>query len=103
LYNYKELRAAMPSEAWHTSSDTEVLLRQYLAHGTKAMRNFEGMWAFAIYDRQQHRLVLSRDRFGEKPLYLWERPEGLYFASEIKFLFTLANARAPINYRHLRR
>ena len=51
------------------------------------------MWAFAWYDERDGTLLLSRDRFGEKPLYLWRREAGLYFASEVKGLAALAGSR----------
>src|SRR5262249_30195347 len=63
----------------------------------------EGMWAFAWYDRGRDTLLLSRDRFGEKPLYIWRRKEGIYFASEPKFLFALAGDRPCVNLHQLKR
>ena len=101
IYNYKELREQLPDTNWKTNSDTEVLLHYYLKYGENCVDHFEGMWAFAIYDKQTKRLLLSRDRFGEKPLYVWERPEGVYFASETRFLWAMAGHRSPVNYRHI--
>jgi asparagine synthase (glutamine-hydrolysing) len=103
IYNYVELRDALKQKgvAFKTSSDTEVLLRYYLAYGEKCVEHFEGMWAFAIYDSRNKKLFLSRDRFAEKPLYYYEEADGLYFASEIKFLKLLVGTRFNINHRHL--
>jgi asparagine synthase (glutamine-hydrolysing) len=64
------------------------------------------MWAFAAYDEEDGTLLLSRDRFGEKPLYLYEDPEapgGLYFGSEVKFIAALAGRRLAVDYDHLYR
>ena len=92
VYNYLELRHELEhkGEAFRTTSDTEVLARLLARDGVAALDRMEGMWAFASVDRDRGTLTLSRDRFGEKPLLLWHRPEGLYFASEAKALAALA-------------
>ena len=56
---------------FQTTGDTEVLATALTEWGTEALDRLEGMWAFAWYDEHAGRLLLSRDRFGEKPLYLW--------------------------------
>jgi asparagine synthase (glutamine-hydrolysing) len=61
------------------------------------------MWAFAIYDSRTKELFLSRDRFGEKPLYFYRCDEGLYFGSEIKFIFALLGRKLKVNKNHLMR
>jgi len=61
----------------------------------------EGMWAFALYDEASCRLTLSRDRFGEKPLYYLATRDGIYFASEIKFIAALLGERLAVNHDHL--
>jgi asparagine synthase (glutamine-hydrolysing) len=67
-------------------SDTEVLLHGYLEWGEDFVERLDGMWAFALYDRALRRLLLSRDRFGEKPLY-WTQQHGVFaFASELEAL-----------------
>lgn len=93
IYNYVELRQQLIDRgiALMTSSDTEVLLHFYRLYGEKCVDHFEGMWAFAIFDRERGTLFLTRDRFAEKPLYYLETPDGFFFASEIKFLKPLAN------------
>ena len=105
IYNYIELREELKKKGirFTTESDTEVLLESYLAWGEACVEKFEGMWSFAIYDPKQGKLFLSRDRFGEKPLYLLETPEGFYFASETKFIPSLAGIPLRINERHLLR
>jgi len=103
IYNYLELRAELEQlgHVFRTTSDTEVLLRSYLEFGGDCVLRFEGMWAFALWDSRRNRLFLSRDRFGEKPLYYASRPEGLYFASETAILKELAGWRANVNNRQI--
>jgi asparagine synthase (glutamine-hydrolysing) len=105
LYNYVELKEELTSlgHQFTTTSDTEVLLHTLLQFGWKGLDKCEGMWAFAVYDKTDGSLLLSRDRFGEKPLYLYRDETGLYFGSEIKFIFTLLGQTLPVNYEHLYR
>jgi asparagine synthase (glutamine-hydrolysing) len=86
IYNHAALRARLgPAIAWHGHSDTEVLLEAVSTWGIdRAIDSFDGMFAFALWDRAERTLTLGRDRFGEKPLY-WGRVGGrLLFASELK-------------------
>ena len=94
LYNYLELRRELEAAGlrFATHSDTEVVLNGYLHFGTACFDRFEGMWALALFDGRRQRLLLSRDRFGEKPLYYWRRGGTLYFASEVKALVSLSGA-----------
>ena len=89
IYNYLELRAELGGEdSFQTSSDTEVLLRAYVRWGPSCLERFLGMFAFVIWDKEEKRLFSARDRFGVKPLYYAELPNGqLAIASEIKALF----------------
>ncbi len=105
IYNYLELRGELERRGvvFHTTSDTEVLLQCYLNYGEKCVERFEGMWAFALYDAGAHRLILSRDRFAEKPLYLYSASEGLYFGSEVKFLKALSGISFKPNRRQVLR
>jgi asparagine synthase (glutamine-hydrolysing) len=105
LYNYVELGAALRAAglSFTTTSDSEVLLRLLARDGLDALDRCEGMWAFAFYDEAKGTLVLSRDRFGEKPLWLHRAPHGLYFASEPKFIAALASRRFSPNERQLMR
>lgn len=88
IYNYIELRADLERRGcvFSTHSDTEVLLRQFALDGADALRKFNGMFAFAIWDRDARRLFLARDRMGIKPLYYCVRDKELIFASELKSL-----------------
>ncbi|MGZ3428088.1 MAG: asparagine synthase (glutamine-hydrolyzing) [Polyangia bacterium] len=105
LYNYVEIKAelAQKGETFATTSDTEVLLRALSLHGPEILDRCEGMWAFAIFDERDGSLLLSRDRFGEKPLYLHVADDGVYFASEIKLIFALLGKRLPVDHDHLKR
>jgi asparagine synthase (glutamine-hydrolysing) len=86
LYNYIELRAELQRLGcvFRTRSDTEVVLQALIAWGTGAFERFNGMWALAFLDTHRHVVVLSRDRFGEKPLYLYEATDRVFFSSEVK-------------------
>ena len=88
IYNYVELRAAMEQQGGYfsTRSDTEVLLKRVAAEGPKALRSLNGMFAFALWDRERRRLFLARDRIGIKPLYYTVCRGELIFASELKAL-----------------
>ncbi len=103
LYNYLELREQLVAKGigFRTSSDTEVLAEILARDGLDGLDRCEGMWAFAWLDSTG--LTLVRDRFGEKPLFVYEAPHGLYFGSEPKFLFTLMARQPSINLPHLYR
>lgn len=89
IYNHFELRAELEQlgERFVSHSDTEVLLAAYARWGHEAWSRLNGMWALAIHDERRRRLVVCRDRFGVKPLYVWRGADGLLlFASEAKAL-----------------
>lgn len=100
IYNAGELRGALERRGcvFRTrSSDTEVVLRAYEAFGDEAVHHFNGMFALAIYDRRQDRLVLARDRLGIKPLYYAVRDGALAFASELDALLRSGLVRGTLN------
>jgi asparagine synthase (glutamine-hydrolysing) len=105
LYNYVELQRELAGDgvAFRTASDTEVLLEQITRRGWEALDDCEGMWAFAVYDERDGSLTLSRDRFGEKPLYLYRDGGDLYFGSEVKFIASLLGRSLDVNERQLDR
>lgn len=88
VYNFRELRAELETlgHRFTTQTDSEVLLHSYQQWGPDAVTRWNGMWALAIWDAQEHTLFLSRDRLGVKPLYLTEMGQTIAFASEIKAL-----------------
>ena len=105
LYNHIELRKELNSLGHHfkTKSDTEVMLAAWEQWGESSLDRMEGMWAFALVDIDKQQITLCRDRFGEKPLYVWETSEAYYFGSEPKYLATLAGIKPNINYEQISR
>lgn len=97
IYNYLELRANLEQRGikFKTGTDTEVLLAMFAEEGVRCFDKLNGMWAFAIYDKQEDTLVLSRDRMGEKPLFYLQDKNRFYFASEMKALYPFLNEVIP--------
>ena len=91
LYNYIEIKDALQKKGYSflTQSDTEVIAAAYDCYGEKCLQQFDGMFAFAIWDKKEKKLFAARDRFGEKPFYFFYDEEQLLFASEIKSLWSL--------------
>ncbi len=90
IYNFKTLRAELEAlgHRFYTRSDTECIVHAYEAWGEGCFQRLRGMFAVAILDLRQRRLVLGRDRLGKKPLYITQIPGGAFaFASELKCLF----------------
>jgi len=89
IYNYLELKEELRvlGYSFRTASDTEVLLKAYIQWGNQCFEKFNGMWALCIVDLKTRKLVLSRDRFGIKPLFYHQSHEGIRFFSEIKQVF----------------
>ncbi len=88
VYNAPALRSELEAEGvrFKTRSDTEVILRLYEKNPQRVEEHLVGMWAFAVHDRKRRRVVLSRDRFGIKPLFVADGGVGLAFASELSAL-----------------
>lgn len=86
IYNYIEIKQELlrTGAVFRTNSDTEVIIEAYRAYGTDCFNHFNGMWAFALYDVKEKKLILSRDRFGIKPVYTVDNDDVFIFASEIK-------------------
>jgi asparagine synthase (glutamine-hydrolysing) len=86
IFNYREVKQELEAIGYpfHTGSDTEVILAAYVEWGPECVQRFNGMWAFALYEPAMRQLLLSRDRFGEKPLHYRLVDGKLIFASEIK-------------------
>jgi len=86
IYNYRELRAKLGgADSFHSSTDTEVLLRGWDAWGDGVTERLRGMFAFALFEAAPRpRLLLGRDRFGIKPLYCHEDRARVVFASEVR-------------------
>lgn len=93
IYNYIEIREKLIAKGYHfrTNSDTEVVINSYLEYGDQCVEQFNGMWAFAIYDFRKKRLFCSRDRLGVKPFYYCVQNDFLYFSSELKALHAVCD------------
>ena len=104
IYNYIEIRKILKTKGYKflTNSDTEVLLAAYEEFGSDLHNHLIGMWSFAIWDHKEKKLFVSRDIFGEKPLYYLETSEGFYFGSEIKFIKSLSKYHANIDQSYLK-
>ncbi|MGQ0643334.1 MAG: asparagine synthase (glutamine-hydrolyzing) [Gemmatimonadaceae bacterium] len=102
IYNHPQLMPELIRSGvqYHTHCDTETILRLFERHGTDMPLRLRGMFAFAIWDREQRQLFLARDRFGVKPLYYVLLSDGTFiFASEIKAILASGELRAELN-RH---
>ena len=97
IFNFIELREELKSlgSRFRTETDTEVILQIYDKFGETGFSKMNGMWALAIADLHARRVVLSRDRFSIKPLYLLNQDNALFFASEIKQLLPLLSKKVP--------
>ncbi|MGW0520979.1 asparagine synthase (glutamine-hydrolyzing) [Crossiella sp. NPDC003009] len=104
VYNYRELRAELRGRGhrFRTVSDTEVVLAAYLEWGEDLVERLNGMFAFAIWDDRRERLLLARDRFGVKPMFLYPTPDGLLFGSEPKAILANPLARKVLDEDGLR-
>jgi asparagine synthase (glutamine-hydrolysing) len=91
LYNYVELRDELKKRSYqfNSASDTEVIVAAFDAFGKDCLQQFDGMFAFAIWDEKEQQLFAARDRFGEKPFFFFYDGEQLAFASEMKALWSM--------------
>lgn len=84
IYNYQEIREELTDYSFASNCDTEVIIAAYLKWGIDCVQKFNGMFAIALYDRENDEIYLIRDRIGKKPLYYWQQSDGIVFASELK-------------------
>jgi asparagine synthase (glutamine-hydrolysing) len=103
IYNYIELRQELMAlgHRFRTTSDTEVLMEAYRAWNLSAIGRFRGMFAFALWDADSQRLVLARDPFGKKPLFLAMRSDAFIFGSEIEPLVQFPSVDGAFNMEAL--
>ena len=89
IFNYLELREELKKagHAFRTNSDTEVIVHAYEEWGDRAFARFNGQWGIALWNNRTNTLVLARDPFGVRPLYVAEHDNRLYFGSEVKAIF----------------
>jgi asparagine synthase (glutamine-hydrolysing) len=99
IFNHVELRDELRrrGHVFRTDCDTEVILHLYEEVGPDCVEQFNGDFAFALWDGKRKQLMLARDRMGVRPLYYTERPEGLYFASEVKGLLEVEGVEAQLD------
>src|SRR5262249_5475200 len=103
IYDFQRLRIELESRGhqFHSRPDTEVIIHAYEEWGDDCVRRFNGMFAFAIWDKPHQRLFLARDRYGVKPLYWNFGNETLMFASEIKAILENPTVKQELCYRAL--
>jgi len=104
IYNYREIRERLEQQghAFRSQSDTEVLPHLYEEYGDEMVEHLNGMFAFALWDTKRRRLLIARDRFGEKPLYWAVFDNTLLFASEPKVLLAHPAVKSSLNHQALR-
>lgn len=103
VYNFQELRVELEAlgHQFKSRTDSEVVLKAYAQWGTKAVERFNGMFAFAIWDKKERAVFLARDRYGIKPLYYTVSGNKFIFGSEIKAILANASYRAKIDHEGL--
>jgi len=101
VYNYLELREILKEEGFtfKSNTDTEVILKSYIHWREACLDKFNGMWAFAIYDKEKKVLFISRDRYGVKPLYYYIDNQKFIFASEIPAILEVINQKPQANFQ----
>lgn len=104
VYNFRELRIELESCGYQfrSGTDSEVVLNAWDCWGTDALNKFNGMFAFAVWDRQQKALTLARDRYGIKPLYYASRGNTILFGSEVKAMLPHPLFKAEMDVEALR-
>jgi asparagine synthase (glutamine-hydrolysing) len=103
VYNFRELRVELEARGYwfRSKTDSEVVLNALVEWGVEALNRFNGMFALALWDRKERRLLLARDRYGIKPLYVHQHGGRFAFASEQKALVTLPGFVAEVDRRAL--
>ncbi len=99
VYNFRQLRSELEAlgHQFQTTSDTEIIMAAHAEWGPDSAARLRGMFAHIIWEHDTGRMTVVRDRFGKKPVFVAERAEGTYFASEIKSLLTLPGFEARLN------
>ncbi|QRM90165.1 asparagine synthase (glutamine-hydrolyzing) [Lacinutrix sp. WUR7] len=99
IYNYLKLKQQLESQGvtFKTKSDTEVILKLYEAKGESSFAELDGMFAFSIYDKNRNKVFITRDFFGEKPLYYYQDEENFFWASELKSIINNLDTKPKIS------
>jgi asparagine synthase (glutamine-hydrolysing) len=100
IYNFKELKNKV-SKKFKTSSDTEVILYYYDLYKEKCFEFFEGMWSIIIYDLKNKKVVVSRDRFGEKPILFYKKNDEIILASQISYIREILETNQKFNTKKI--
>ncbi|MGH9800831.1 MAG: asparagine synthase (glutamine-hydrolyzing), partial [Blastocatellia bacterium] len=105
IYNYRELRAGLLARGHQlkTNSDTETIVHLYEDYGDDLVNHLNGMFGFALWDERRQRLLIARDRMGEKPLYFTQSNDAFIFASELKALVEHPSVERRVNLLALRK
>lgn len=103
IYNYIELKAELEKKGvkFQTTCDTEVLLKSYELYGTECFEKFNGQFVVLIWNKKKKELIIARDRFGVRPLYILEHKNQLYFASEMKAFDQILNYQREFDHKRL--
>ena len=99
IYNFQHLKRELEQlgHTFSTTSDTEVLAKGYLEWGDSVLGRLDGMFAFALFDRQENSILLGRDPFGQKPLYVYQGERELLFSSDIRAIHHLRASRLTVD------
>jgi asparagine synthase (glutamine-hydrolysing) len=103
IYNYIELRAELEEKGvkFHTTCDTEVLLKSYEFYGKECFEKFNGQFAVLIWNKKKKELIIARDRFGVRPLYILRHKSQLYFSSEMKVFDQIKDYQREFDHKRL--
>ena len=102
IYNFKSLKKKL-SHKFRTHSDTELILHYYSIYKEKCFKYFEGMWSIIIYDKKKNKIIISRDRFGEKPLFFYRKNNEIIFASELRYINEILDTKLNFNHAKINR
>ena len=106
IYNFKELKKFLQKDniKFNTGSDTEVLIKLIFYKGLKfTLNKIEGMWAFSLYNKKTKKLILCRDRFGEKPLLYYKSKNNLFFGSELKVFKEFLKSELIVDFDYVKK
>ncbi len=98
IYNYEKIRKELQKlgKNFRTNSDTEVLLKFLNKYGPHKLHLLDGMWAFSYYNFKEKKLYVSRDRFGEKPLFYHKNSQNIVFGSNVEYILNIVNKKFEI-------
>ena len=99
IYNYQKIKQELEEKnyVFHTSSDSEALLNSFIEYGIDCIKQFIGMFAFAIYNKKTNETYIVRDRLGVKPLYFYKDKNQFIFSSEVKSILHLSDLKRELN------